>query len=179
MRLQIYEMVVMPPCSRIRNLACRHGTRFVKHEVITGALEAPARSVIPLLIRVEPPSTKALLCAAQHVRDCGPTCVANYCLLHELHMLQKAEFLFLSNLTSMVLLHKLSTFFRLEPTTIQTHGIWNSQCDYVCLYPAGAVLPVWKELTDVVLNKEAAKGRSKPRVLRAVLEGGCKITGAC
>ena len=44
---------------------------------------------------------------------------------------------------------------------------------------AGAVLPVWKELTDIVLGKEAAKSRGKPRVLRAVLEGGRKITGAC
>ena len=49
----------------------------------------------------------------------------------------------------------------------------------VSLHPlAGAVLPVWKELTDVVLGKEAAKSRGKPRVLRAVLEGGRKITGA-
>ena len=30
-----------------------------------------------------------------------------------------------------------------------------------------------------MLNKEAAKSRGKPRVLRAVLEGGRKITGAC
>ena len=37
---------------------------------------------------------------------------------------------------------------------------------------------MWKELTDIVLGKEAAKSRGKPRVLRAVLEGSRKITGA-
>ena len=37
---------------------------------------------------------------------------------------------------------------------------------------------MWKELTDIVLGKEGARKRGKARVLRAVLEGGRKITGA-
>ena len=40
------------------------------------------------------------------------------------------------------------------------------------------MLPVWKELTDIVLNKDGNRSKGKPRVLRAALSDGRKITGA-
>ena len=46
---------------------------------------------------------------------------------------------------------------------------------------AGAVLPVWKQLHEVVLRgtRDRETGRSTaPRVLRAILDGGGRVVGA-
>ena len=42
---------------------------------------------------------------------------------------------------------------------------------------AGAVLPVWKEVTAIVLSKEARQRNGRPRVLRASLDDGTRLTG--
>ena len=55
------------------------------------------------------------------------------------------------------------------------HGIGIEKQRSSC--STGAVLPVWKELTDIVLSKEERKQNGKPRVLRVSLDNGTRLTG--
>ena len=61
--------------------------------------------------------------------------------------------------------------------------VCKAKADFPHLYslPAGAVLPVWKQLHDVVLSRslqDSASRSAHPRVLRAILDNGEKIIGA-